>query len=62
MFFLILVRDVIHQTQVAAILFPLHPARMFHILLFTTCGSLSAWCFLGMIGGEEDYLTRLCET
>ncbi|XP_020625702.1 nucleoporin NDC1-like [Orbicella faveolata] len=56
------VRDVIHQTQVAAILFPLHPARMFHMLLFTTCGSLSAWCFLGIIGGEEDYLTRLCET
>jgi len=27
-----------------------------------TCGSLSAWCFLGIIGGEEDYLTRLCET
>ncbi|XP_078353464.1 nucleoporin NDC1-like isoform X2 [Oculina patagonica] len=56
------VRDVIHQTHVAAILFPLHPARMFHILLFTMCGSLSAWCFLGIIGNEEDYLTRLCET
>lgn len=55
------VKDVTHQTQMSALLFPLHPARMFHIFLFTLCGSLSAWSFQGIIGDSEDTLTRLCE-
>lgn len=56
------VKNVTHQNQMSALLFPLHPARMFHIFLFTLCGSLSAWCFQGIIGDEEDVLTILCET
>ena len=53
-------RDVINQSRVAAILFPLHPARMFHILLFTVGGGLSAWCFLGR-DEEDNYFTKVSE-
>lgn len=55
------VRDVINQSRVAAILFPLHPARMFHILLFTVGGGLSAWCFLGIRDEEDNYFTKVSE-
>ena len=58
---MISVRDVIHQSRVAAMLFPFHPARMFHILLFTLGGGLSAWCFLGMGSEEDDYFTTVSE-
>ena len=60
--FCLAVKNVTHQNQMSALLFPLHPARMFHIFLFTLCGSLSAWCFQGIIGDKEDVLTILCET
>ena len=58
---MISVKDVVHLSRVSAILFPLHPARMFHILVFVLGGGLSAWCFLGKRGEEEDYFTRVSE-
>ena len=53
------VKDVIHPSRVAAILFPLHPARMLHILCFTLGGSLSAWWFLGIRNEEDGYFTKV---
>ena len=55
------VKDVIHPSRVAAILFPLHPARMLHILFFTLGGSLSAWWFLGIRNEEDGYFTKVSE-
>ena len=55
------VKDVIHTSRVAAILFPLHPARMLHILFFTLGGSLSAWWFLGIRNEEDGYFTKVSE-
>ena len=53
------VKDVIHPSRVAAILFPLHPARMLHILFFSLGGSLSAWWFLGIRNEEDGYFTKV---
>lgn len=53
------VKDVIHPSRVAAILFPLHPARMLHILFFTMGGGLSAWWFLGIRNEEDGYFTKV---
>ena len=55
------VKDVIHPSRVAAFLFPLHPARMLHILFFTLGGSLSAWWFLGIRNEEDGYFTKVSE-
>ena len=55
------VKDVIHPSRVAAILFPLHPARMLHILFFSLGGSLSAWWFLGIRNEEDGYFTKVSE-
>ena len=55
------VKDVIHPSRVVAILFPLHPARMLHILFFTLGGSLSAWWFLGIRNEEDGYFTKVSE-
>lgn len=55
------VKDVVHQSRVAAILFPLHPARMLHILIFMLGGGLIAWSFLGMRAEEVYYFTRVSE-
>ena len=53
------VKDVIHPSRVAAILFPLHPARMLHILFFSLGGSLSAWWFLGIRNEEDGDFTKV---
>lgn len=55
------VKDVIHPSRVAAILFPLHPARMLHILFFSLGGSLSAWWFLGIRNEEDGDFTKVSE-
>ena len=60
-FFSILVRDVVHQSRISAILFPLHPARMFHTLIFMFGGSVSAYNIFGMRSEEVFYFTRFSE-
>lgn len=55
------VRDVVHQSRISAILFPLHPARMFHTLIFMFGGSVSAYNIFGMRSEEVFYFTRFSE-
>lgn len=55
------VKDVVHHSRISAILFPLHPARMCHLLLFVSSGAVAAYNLFGIWSDEIFYFTRLSE-
>ncbi|KAK2550037.1 Nucleoporin NDC1 [Acropora cervicornis] len=59
--FVSLVKDVVHRSRISAILFPLHPARMCHILLFVSSGAVAAYNVFGIWSDEIFYFTRFSE-
>ena len=60
-FLLLSVKDVVHHSRISAILFPLHPARMCHILLFVSSGAVAAYNLFGIWSDEIFYFTRFSE-